>query len=304
MGFAEDMGQVMGAPRAPSQACNATRVIQAGGDLVALLLHPSVTPFERIWRRLPSEGIHLATRARPFTFEVGAYRVPGNMALLVAEYKFDVFRFNGASPWDMVPMETRRLPLSVGYDLNFDQYRKGNLQVEILPVPAPTQQEAFTPTPTGGTVMSGKSVSPLDLFGQASTAPPAITTVYDSTSGSGPNAAALSQASIPALGAGNALLPQDQEEQQEPGSAASGGGVRDDPDPDRLLRVAAEGIPHAAEHARHAPAQREPLCGADGGVVDSGSSGGAVMGHENRGGRHNCLATTAHQTRRPAASCS
>jgi len=216
MVFAEDMGRVMGAPRAPSQACNATRVIQAGGDLVSLLLHPSVTPFERIWRRLPSEGIHLATRARPFTFEVGAFRVPQNMALLVAEYKFDVFRFNGASPWDMVPMETRRLPLSVGYDLNFDQYRKGNLQVEILPVPAPTQQEAFTPTPTGGTVMSGKSVSPLDLFGQAGTAPPAITTVYDSTSGSGPNAAALSQASIPALGAGNALLPQDQEEQQGP----------------------------------------------------------------------------------------
>lgn len=217
MDFAEQMGRMMGGqPPSTAQACNATRVIQAGGDLVSLLLHPSVTPFERIWRRLPEEGIHLATRERPFTFEVGAYRVPKNMALLVAEYKFDVFRFNGASPWDMVPMETRRLPLSMGYDINFDQYRKGNLQVEVLPVPPPTQQEAFTPTPTGGTVMSGKSVSPLDLFGQASTAPPAIATVYDNTSGSGPNAATMSQSAIPALGAGSALLPQDQEEQQGP----------------------------------------------------------------------------------------
>jgi hypothetical protein len=197
--------------------CDATRVVPVGGELASLLLHPSVTPVERIYRRLPSDGIYIATQSRPFTFEMGAIRVPPQMVLAVAEYKFDVFRFYGGSPWDMVPLETRRLPLSLGYDLNFDQYHKGDIKVEILPVPPSTQQDAFNPLPTGGTVTSGNAINPLDLMGQSTpNAIPAVATVYDTTFASGPNAGELSKTSVDTVGAGNALMTQSQEAAQGP----------------------------------------------------------------------------------------
>jgi hypothetical protein len=191
------------------------RTVPVGGDLSALLLHPSITPVERIYRRLPNAGVYTATRDRPQKVEAGAFRVPPNQAFCVAEYQFDIFRFNGAAPFDAVPIEARRLPLAFGYDVNIDLSHKGDVAVEILPIPAPTNQEAFQPLPTGGTVTGVGAINPLDIFGQV-LAPPAITTVYDSTISTGPNAAALAESTVKASGLGNTLLPQNQASFQGP----------------------------------------------------------------------------------------
>ncbi len=225
MSSAHKMARLMGGqPSLPgdwtqpeARACDVTRTVAAGGDLSSLLLHPSIVPLQRIYRRLPQDGIYTATQQRPFTFEMGAFKVPKSMAFAVAEFQFDLFRFNGASPWDMVPLEARRFPLSVGYDLNFDQYRKGNVEVEMLPVPTQTQQNAFSPEPSGGTIFgSGRSVDIMQLFGATPATAATVPTLYADTVASGPNAAELTNSVVATTGAGNALLPQNQDTVQGP----------------------------------------------------------------------------------------
>lgn len=195
--------------------CGAQRIVPAGGDLTSLMLHPTFVPLERVYRRLPVEGIYWATNSRPFTFEMGAFRVPKATGFVVAEYRFEIFRFNGAAPNDAVPVEQRRLPLQVGYDINIDQYRKGNLEVEILPAPPQTQQSAFASTVTGGSITSAGAINLMDLYGQ-NPAPPAVATIYDSTLQGGPNSAALANTTIGGAPAGSALLPTGPESSQGP----------------------------------------------------------------------------------------
>lgn len=210
----DELGRMLGHNR-DAGACSAVRTIPAGGDVTALLLHPSFTPFERVFRKLPEEGLFQASPSRPYTFEMGSFHVPKTMALAIAEYRFDVYRF-GVAPFDQIPLERRRFPLAIGYDITINQYRQGNLQIDILPVPAPTQQTAFDQIPTGGTVTTGKSVNPLDLFDEVPTTVPTVQTIYDTTSLGGVNDAALSQAFVNTVGAGNALLPQNQDPTQGP----------------------------------------------------------------------------------------
>jgi hypothetical protein len=125
-----------------------------------MLLPAGYTPFERIFRRLPDDGIFSASRTNPLTLEVGAFTVPPQQALIVAEYGYTIFRFNGAIAGDYLPMESGRLALSVGTDLNFSQFRRGNVVFEILPVPPPTQNlDAFSQTPTGGMAFPPSKVS-------------------------------------------------------------------------------------------------------------------------------------------------
>lgn len=140
---------------------NVQQVVQAGGALSDLLLHPDFKPFERVFRRLPTDSMYTATQSRPAQIEVGAFTVDKTQSLLLAEYGFTIYRYNGAVVNDVVPLEEGRLSLSLGFDLNnLSQLRKGNVAFEIVPTDAPVQdRQAFAGQTTGGTVFGGREAS-------------------------------------------------------------------------------------------------------------------------------------------------
>lgn len=130
-----------------------SRTVTAGGFVSDMLLHPQFTPLQYMYRRLPLEGMFASTTQRPFTFEAGAFTVPQNFALAVAEYRFQIYYWDALG--EAVPLEDGRLPLSIGYDLNFDQYRKANMRNELLPSPPDPRSAAFDGNPAGGFSSSG-----------------------------------------------------------------------------------------------------------------------------------------------------
>lgn len=138
-------GAVAGATT--SLGCGADRVQLAGGFLNTLLVHPEVTPFEQLYRRLPEEGMFLDTvnPENPFTFELGAFRVPDTFMLLLFDLRPDIYRFSGVDPGDTVPVEARRFSSVLGFQVTVDQRQPANLLYQLDPVPIQTFQEAFTP---------------------------------------------------------------------------------------------------------------------------------------------------------------
>ena len=138
---------------------DAVRVVQAGGALTQLLMHPTFTPLEQLFRRLPEGGMFSASPDKPFKFELGAFQVPAQMAFAFIDYRFDIYRLGGAVPGDFMPIEERRLSTQVAYDVNISEYRKGNLRYELDPVPIQTTKEAFTGAPQGG-IIAGRPAVP------------------------------------------------------------------------------------------------------------------------------------------------
>lgn len=197
-----------------------TRTVTAGSGFAELLLHPVFVPLEHVFRKLPADGVFVANRQNPFQFEMGALTVPKNMSFLLAEYGFQIFRLNGAVANDAVPLEDRRLSMSVGYDLNFDQFRKGDIQIEIVPIEAPlsnTQAAEGVVTPP----VSAGIRPPQVTFPQQVTAGGAVLpTVYGSpgtglaaTVGTSAAMFARAGAHIDAAAAGSALMVQEQKMQ-------------------------------------------------------------------------------------------
>lgn len=122
------------------------RVVEAGGDFASQLLLETFPVFERIWRRLPEEGMYASSVApsNPFVFELGAFTVPERMALLVFDVRPDIYRFSGVDPGDFVPVESRRFGSIMGFELTVEQEHKGNIEFQIDPVPIQrTSQQAF-----------------------------------------------------------------------------------------------------------------------------------------------------------------
>jgi hypothetical protein len=212
-----------GEPQGP-RCTSAQRVVQAGGFLADMLLPEGYAPFERIFRRLPDDGIFSASRTNPLTMEVGAFTVPPQQALIIAEYGYTIFRFNGAIAGDYLPMESGRLALSVGTDLNFSQFRRGNVVFEIVPVPPPTQNlDAFNQVPTGGTAFPATSVSFTPGSVGAVTLYPAGATAQPNPPGSQitppsapPSIFQQVASAIKTQSAGSALQPNNGREQQGP----------------------------------------------------------------------------------------
>lgn len=131
------------------QMGSAVRTVGAGGFLPDLLLHPVFVPFQYIYRMIPNEGLYSASRTRNYTFECGAFTVPQSQVLVIAQYNFTPYRQSGIAT-DAVPLEPGRLPLQLGYDLNFSQWRKGQLRAEIIPRPPSNAQSAFQGNVTQG----------------------------------------------------------------------------------------------------------------------------------------------------------
>ncbi len=133
---------------ATTWGCDAAQRVQlAGGALNTLLVHPEVTPFEQLYRRLPSEGMFVPTVSpeRPFVFELGAFRVPDTFDLLLFDLRPDIYRFQGVDPGDTVPVEARRFSSIMGFELTVDQRHLGNVLFQLDPVPIQTDTQAFAP---------------------------------------------------------------------------------------------------------------------------------------------------------------
>jgi len=173
--------------------CNAARMQLAGGALASLMVNPSVTPFEQLYRRLPEEGMFLdsVSPENPFSFELGAFKVPDTMTLLLFDLRPDIYRFSGVDAGDTVPVEARRFSSVMGFQISVDQQQPGNLLYQLDPVPIQTFTQAFT-TPA---VAAGAEL------------PPALAALFGAAQGSRFNIAGASSFAS-AAGTGTSLLPQ------------------------------------------------------------------------------------------------
>lgn len=147
---------------------DAKRVTLAGGSFQGDILHPALSPFEQLYRRLPEEGMFdpAVSPSNPFTFELGAFTVPDTMSLLLFDLRPDIYRFSGVDPGDFVPIESRRFGSIMGFDITVDNEHKGNIRFELDPVAIQrTSQQAFNnnnqinPTFNQGQRAIGKSSS-------------------------------------------------------------------------------------------------------------------------------------------------
>jgi len=182
----------------------AMRVVSSGGRFTESILHPVFTPLEQLWRKFPDDGIFQASERSPSVIEIGAFRVPANQSLILGEYSFQPFRFNGVLAGDVVPLEDQRLATTFGYDLNFSQARKGHISFEILPTSAPQNSRSafFNPSPFG-TIFQGQTVGfddfdgPLnDLYDETPKQPETEDVIYNQA-----------QSSVQGNPAGSALIP-------------------------------------------------------------------------------------------------
>jgi hypothetical protein len=127
------------------QSMQAMRVQPAGGQLLNYVQHESVLWFERLYRKLPVNGMYAATPSQPVSITMGAEHVPGSMVLIVLDYRFDIYRFSGAYPGEYVPVGNRRLSTQVGWDIAFSgNKRAGNFEFQLVPqVPLSAVQQSF-----------------------------------------------------------------------------------------------------------------------------------------------------------------
>jgi len=171
--------------------CGAQRMHLAGGALNSLLVNPEVVPFERLYRRLPEEGMFLDTVSpeKPFVFELGAFRAPDTFCLALFDLRPDIYRFSGIDAGDTVPVEARRFSSILGFQTTVDQAQPGNIQFQLNPAPIQQFSQAFT--------------DPLPAFGEGSSAAALIGAVQGSRFNIG-----KSSGFADASGAGLALQPQ------------------------------------------------------------------------------------------------
>jgi len=135
---------------ATTLGCSTSRVSLAGGALNQLIQHPSVVVFEQLFRKLPEQGMFSPTVSpqRPFVFEMGAFKTPGKMALLLFDLRPDIYRFSGIDAGDYVPVTARRFSSIMGFDIQVNQKHQGNIQFQLDPQAIDFQgQQAFAPSP-------------------------------------------------------------------------------------------------------------------------------------------------------------
>lgn len=125
-------GSAQGGPGLET-SCSTLRINLAGNKIGTLVMPESITPLERLFRRLPAEGTLTATPERPFVFELGAIDVPQQMSLVLLDYRWAIHVPSGLAAGDTRELEDRRLSLQVGYDVKFTDAREDNLLYELDP---------------------------------------------------------------------------------------------------------------------------------------------------------------------------
>jgi hypothetical protein len=95
--------------------------------------------------------------------ELGAFTVPGNMVLLIMDWRFDLYRPSAIAIGDVVPFEDRRLALQVGWDVLFAAKRTSNIEYEITPSTPSVSKAAYSSNPNAGIIPSN---GPIPLASQ------------------------------------------------------------------------------------------------------------------------------------------
>lgn len=133
----------------PGAGPSPTTTHEPGGDTVRQLLHPSFLVFERMYRRLPDQGMFspLLDPDRPFQFTLGSFTVPKNTELWLSDYEFGVLLLDGVNPGDFRLAEDGRFSGVLGFDLSVNAYRPGDVQYQLDPAPIPPGRPQFNPQP-------------------------------------------------------------------------------------------------------------------------------------------------------------
>jgi hypothetical protein len=219
MGAADPRAQYGGPPNQPNTFdCDADRVILTGGALATHLVHPDVTPFSRIKRQGASQGLYSGTRNRPWLSVIIAFTVPARLTLALCGATIRPYTFDPVAPGDAIPLEDRRLALSLGYDLTFATAgRLGNIQAGLIPTSGDITENPAYPTLPAANV--GFPPLPSVPNNGESTV---IVTAYGATTipqlGASPNQGAITNPNQFVLGAsgGGAVQPQSQDPKQGP----------------------------------------------------------------------------------------
>lgn len=143
-------------------ACSSDRVVLAGGQLASYVTPSAIVPFEAVWRRLPEDGIFTASPSRPCQFEMGSFRVPQSMGLVLLDYRFDIYRPSGSAAGDYVPLEDNRLPTQVGWNIKSNANVQGNVRYELNPQPPAASAPAYEPQPNPGLIPGGPAAPATD----------------------------------------------------------------------------------------------------------------------------------------------
>ena len=169
--------------------CGADRVLMAGGAFADLLLHPVYTPFQRIFRALPTDAIFQASRAQPAQIELGSVTVPAQMSLALCEYSFRPYRFDGVIAGDAVPLEEYRGSLEIANLVSLGIVNQpGNISAQAVPAVPPAQATAYDGIVSGGAVIGGAPTQ-----GESSSFPGVLNSIY------GPGSLIINNPTQPAL---------------------------------------------------------------------------------------------------------
>jgi hypothetical protein len=120
---------------------------QPGGELLELVQHPAFDNVAYRYRALP-EGSWFdpsVSPTRPIQFQLGAYQVPPGSQYWLFEYEFNAYRQSGIDPGDSIIAETGRFSTVLGFDINVDGSRQGDLLNQLDPVPVQLQRQEFQP---------------------------------------------------------------------------------------------------------------------------------------------------------------
>lgn len=121
----------------------AVRTQLAGGWLTQLALHSSLQPIEVQYRKRPTSGLFTATPEKPYTITMGAYTVPPQMVLFLLDWRFDIYRPDGAIAGNVIPVSDRSFATAIGWNVTFSDKAPGVNSFDItpsLPVPGNPDQ--------------------------------------------------------------------------------------------------------------------------------------------------------------------
>jgi hypothetical protein len=163
-----------------STACNESRVQLAGGLLNSLLVHPNVTPYERVGRRIPVSRLYspALNPQLPVVMEIVADRVPQTFALLVLGLRADIYRNVGVDVGDTIPVEERRFSSICGFQFLINDRTPANIEYQLEPAPGnQSVQFAFQPqiySSFGASMPSFNGEGSMQLLPGENTPPPAF----------------------------------------------------------------------------------------------------------------------------------
>lgn len=148
--------------RAVLQTCSVDRVMKAGGEILSYVTPESIVPFEAVYRRLPVDGIFEATPHQPVQFDMGFFQVPQTMALVLLDWRFDIYRPSGSAAGDYVPLEPNRLSTQVGWNIKSNARVQGNYHYELSPIPPAAGSPSYQSNPNPGFIPGGPATPATD----------------------------------------------------------------------------------------------------------------------------------------------